>query len=121
MKLKLETWLDCFIFFIFLIKIIFVISALGHIILSLSPNKTDKSNKIDTTLLYWKERTEFVFIISMAILLIYHFQPYVPIRPIDRETTFLFFLFGLVLIITADWNIFVKEAPWYKSIVSILQ
>ncbi len=121
MKLKLETWLDFFILFIFLIKIVFVISAVGHIVLSHAPNKSDRTNIIDDKLMYLKERTEFVFIISMAILLIYHFQPYVPIRPIDRETTFLFFLFGWVLIITADWNIFVKEAPWYKSIVSILQ
>ena len=120
MKLKFETWLDFFIFFIFLIKIVFVISALGHIMLSLSPNKTDKSHKIDATLIYWKERTEFVFIISMAILLIYHFHPYLSKKTIDSETTFLFFLFGWVLIFTANWNLFVKEAPWYKTIVSIL-
>jgi hypothetical protein len=118
MQLKLETWFDYFIIFIFFIKIVFVVSAIGHIILSHSV--IDKTNKIDPKLLYWKERTEFIFIISMAILLIYEFNPRLQKKPIGQETRLLFFLFGCVLILTAKWNLFITESPWYKKIVSNL-
>ena len=113
-----ETDMDIFLFFIIVIKVIFIISAIGHIILSHSTSK--KAHKIDPKLVYWKKRTEFVFIISMAILLIYHFNPRVKKIVIGKETSILFFLFGIVLIVTADWNLFITESPWYKKIVNII-
>ncbi len=116
MRIKLETSLDYFIFFIILIKIVFIISAIGHLILSHSTNS--KAQNIDPKLIYWKERTEFIFIVSMAILLIYHFNPRVSKKPIGEETALLFFLFGWVLIFTAKWSLFIHEAPWYKNIVN---
>jgi hypothetical protein len=118
MHIKLETSFDYFIFFIILIKIIFVISAIGYVILSHSTN--EKAKQVDPKLLYWKERTEFIFIISMAILLIYHFNPRFSKKPINEETSLLFFLFGVVLILTAKWSLFIHEAIWYKKIVSML-
>lgn len=119
MKLKFETSLDYFVFFIILIKIVFIVSAIGHVILSHSTSA--KAEKIDPKLLYWKERTEFIFIISMAILLIYHFNPRFSKKPIGEETSLLFFLFGWILIFTAKWSLFITEAPWYKKFVSMLQ
>jgi len=110
MQLKFETSLDFFIFFIILIKIVFIISAFGHLIFSHSTNT--KAKKIDSKLLYWKERTEFIFIISMSILLIYHFNPRLSKKPISEETCLLFFLFGWILIFTAKWSLFFTEAPW---------
>ena len=115
--MKLESSLDYFIFFIILVKIVFIISAIGHVILSHSTSS--QAEKIDPTLVYWKERTEFIFIISMAILLIYSFNPRYK-KPIGKETGLLFFLFGWILIITAKWSIFIHEARWYKTIVSSL-
>ena len=115
---KFETSLDFFLFFIVIVKIIFIISAMGHLILSHSYSDTAK--KIDPKLVYWRERTEFIFVISMSILLIYHFNPRLPKKIIDPETSFLFFLFGFVLIFTADWGLFFHEAPWYKQIVNII-
>jgi hypothetical protein len=112
-----ELSIDYFVYFIIFIKIIFVISAIGHVILSHSTNSN--ANKIDPKLVYWKKRTEFIFIISMALLLIYHFNPRSR-KEVNSETSLLFFLFGCVLIITADWNIFFKESPWYQKIVSSL-
>lgn len=118
MRIKLETDIDYFLLFIVIIKFIFVLAAVGHIVLSHSTNK--KAAQTAPKLAYWKERTEFIFIISMAILLIYHFNPILPQKYINSETSLLFFLFGVVLIITADWNIFVTESPWYKRIVSTI-
>jgi len=115
-----NSWVDLFVGFIILIKIIFVISSVGYVILSYSTS--DNANKYDSKLLYWKERTEFVFIISMSILLIYHFNPRFDKKPVvGDETALLFFLFGFVLILTAKWNLFIKEANWFKKIVRFFQ
>jgi len=118
MEIKFETWVDYLIFFIILVKIVFIISAIGHIIFSHSTS--NKAKDIDHKLLYFKERTEFIFIISMSILLIYHFNPRFSKKPISSETSLLFFLFGWILIITSKWSLFIKEAPWYKQIVGNL-
>ena len=113
MQFKFETPLDFFIIFIILIKFAFILSAIGHIILSHS--SSDAAQKEDPTLLYWKERFEFMFFASMSILLIYHFKPGKN-KPISEETSMLFFLFGWFLLITAKWSIFIKDSSWYKSI-----
>jgi uncharacterized membrane protein YfcA len=107
MQIKFEKTIDYFLFFIILIKIIFVGSAVGHLILSHLHN--DRAQRIDPKLVYWKERTEFIFIVSMAILLIYQFHPRLYKKPINQETSF------WVLLFTAKWSIFIKEAPWYKT------
>ncbi len=119
MKLKFDTTLDWFIVFIVVIKIIFVISAVAHIFMSHVHNKKLKDN-VDPKLVLLKERTEFVFIVSMSILLIYHFIPGKN-KVITEESAFLFFLFGIVLLITAKWSLFITEAPWYKRIIQSLQ
>ena len=117
--LKFETSLDLFILFIVLIKIVFVLSAIGHLVLSHTSN-TKLQEKADPKLTYWKERTEFIFIVSMAVLLIYHFKPGQN-KPVTEETSLLFFLFGIILVLTSEWSLFIKEAPWYKRIVSALK
>jgi hypothetical protein len=118
MQFNFETKLDFFIFFIFIIKIVFILSAIGHLVLSHSTSSV--SQKIDPELILLKERTEFIFIASMAILLIYHFKPGKN-KPISEETSILFFLFGWVLLLTSKWSLFIKEATWYKNIVSQLK
>ena len=124
--MKMESTLDLFILFIVFIKIVFVVSAIGHVILTHVP-KTALMKKMDINLdekdaklMYWKERTEFIFFASMAILLIYHFKPG-NLKPISSETALLFFLFGWILLITAKWGLFVKEAPWYTDISNAIQ
>ena len=118
MHLKFEKTLDYFLFFIILIKVIFVASAAGHLILSHFYN--EKAERLDPKLVYLKERTEFVFIISMSILLIYQFHPLLSKKPLDQETSLLFFLFGWVLLFTAKWSLFIKEAHWYEQLVESL-
>lgn len=109
MAIQFISSLDFFVFFIIVIKIIFVISALGHLILT----HLSIGQSLDSRLVFWKERTEFIFIVSMSILLIYSFRVNHQ-QPITKETALLFYLFGWILLITAKWNIFIKEAPWYK-------
>ena len=114
---KLDSAFDFLILFIIFIKIVFVMAAIGHVISSYTDTALDK---YDAKFVYWKERTEFVFIITMALLLIYHFHPRYRSKSMSGETKLLFFLFGWVLLITAKWNIFIKEAPWYEKIASAL-
>ena len=103
---------DIYIYLIILIKIGFVLMAISHIYLVF---KGEKLSDLDKKILFWKERFEFIFVATMAILLIYIFNPRTNrINFIDRETKLLFYLFGFILIITANWNIFIKETPWFK-------
>jgi hypothetical protein len=117
-KLNLDTKLDYYVVFLIIIKCIFASAALGHLLLA----HTDTSfDKYDSTLVYWKERTEFVFITSMSILLIYYFHPFVKSDPMSHETKLLFFIFGWILLITANWKIFITEAPWFERISNSLK
>ena len=120
MSIRFENYIDFFLFFIIIIKIIFALSAVSYVIITHSQNYNLKQ-ELGPKLVYWKQRTEFVFIASMSILLIYYFKPGKNRQSIDQETSFLFFLFGLILLFTADWNLFITEAPWYKFLVGLLK
>lgn len=105
---------DIYITFIFLIKIGFIIMAITHVYLQV---KGDKKSDLDKKILFWKERFEFIFIALMSILLIYIFNPRADrINLIDKETKILLYLFGFILLITAKWDIFIKESPFFKKI-----
>lgn len=118
--MDLKNDIDLFIFFIIFIKLVFILAAicyfaLAHFhILSI----TDKNRLLfEDKFAYWKERTEFIFTICMSVLLIFYFRPGHR-HSVNNETAILFFLFGIILIFTAKWDLFIKEAPWYKTIVS---
>ena len=108
--------IDLLVYFIIFIKIVFIITALGHVVLSHTTKKDEKKEK-DAKLVYWHERTEFIFTICMAVLLIYYFNPR-NMKPLTKETSMLFYLFGWILIITAKWNVFITSAKWYSQISS---
>ena len=119
MKIKLENELDFFLLFIIIIKIIFIGLALSHF--ALSRSSSDLAKKTDVTVLKLKQYIEFIFVIGMAVLLLIHFNPYVKKINVDEESRFLFFLFGIILILTSDWNLFLTESPIVKNIISILK
>jgi len=89
---------DTYLIFIVGIKILFLVSALGFFFyshFSKSPSSIAKSSQFEI----WKERTEFVLILSMTILLLYLFYPRKIPVPINRETNLLLFIFGIILLI----------------------
>jgi hypothetical protein len=101
---------DIYITCVIIVKAIFIVLSLTYIYLKIK-------NKQNTTLAskvnYWKERVEFLFVLLMALLLIYLFNPRANRSNInDTETKILFFLFGFVLLITAKWENFFKESKW---------
>lgn len=105
---------NMYVIFIILIKVGFILLSLINVYLKI---KGKEHTEIYNNILFWKERLEFIFTFLMSILLIYTFGPWCvqPIK-IDKETQILFYLFGFVLIVTANWEIFIKQTPLLHTI-----
>ena len=109
---------DLYIILVFIIKLGFISLAFTHVYLKV---KGESQSDLDKKIMYWKERFEFIFILLMAILLIYLFNPRTDrIDMIDSETKVLLFLFGFILLITAKWDEFFHEAEWFQYLQNLL-
>ena len=105
-----------YIVLVFIVKIIFIILSVVHLYFK---NHGKNNYKKDVEILFWKERVEFVFIILMSLLLIYLFNPRNNrLFMITHETKLLLFLFGIILIITAKWEIFFEDSVVFNDIQS---
>lgn len=103
---------DKYLYFIFFIKIIFIISS---IVIKIKPPL--KNDKWLLKFQQWKENTEFIFMISMALLIIIIFNPfYNNLQYINRETIILLFVFGIIIIISSKWNDFINNIEIIKKI-----
>jgi hypothetical protein len=102
------SYFTSYVYLIFAVKILFVLFSGGTLYLKLKKRENSESYKIFS---YWKERLEFVFIILMSILLTYLFNPRQNRNNmINAETKLLLYLFGFVLLITANWSTFIGES-----------
>ena len=109
---------DSYIILIFVVKVCFIILSSYHVYLQA---KGEGKSKRAQSVLFWKERFEFIFIALMSILLVYLFSPRNNrIGLIDNETKLLLYLFGFVLLMTADWRVFFGTSPAVKIIQSII-
>lgn len=99
---------------IFVIKLIFIgLSGFSVYV----KHKQPINNELLTQLNFWKDRFEFIFIVLMSLLLLYLFQPHVNrLYMINSETKFLIYLFAVILLISAKWEIFFKESPLLRDI-----
>ena len=103
---------DIYIYFIIFIKITFIILSLDTIILK--KKHEDNTDKY-VNLMFWKSRVEFMFIASMALLLIFLFNPYNKKNCVDNKIRILLFLFGIILIITSKWSLFFETSPIFDD------
>jgi hypothetical protein len=89
---------------IIIVKVIFIILLITQFYFKYKqPNNT----KLLNNLKLWRTQIEFIFIFFMSLLLIYLFNPRINrVYIIDYETRLLLFLFGIILIISADWEQF---------------
>jgi hypothetical protein len=89
---------------IIIVKVIFIILLITQFYFKYKqPNNT----KLLNNLKLWRTQIEFIFIFFMSLLLIYLFNPRINrVYIIDYETRLLLFLFGIILIISADWEKF---------------
>lgn len=105
---------DIFISIIFVIKIIFILLSITYLYLKI---KGDEKSKTYKNIAFWKKRTEFIFILLMAILLIYLFNPRSDkINLIDKESKLLLYLFGILLLVTSKWDDFITVSPLIKTL-----
>ena len=109
---KLGKLYDSFIILVIIIKVIFVVFA---ILTKYYKYKIEHSNKSESEISYytkqykwssyWKERLETIFLICMGFICIIVFNPFYGYRfIIDEETRILLFLFGIIILITCNWQ-----------------
>jgi len=99
--MEIKSKMDIFILFIIAAKIMFSVTWFLLIVF----NKTGYANFLNDDFEYARDVSEFIFNMSMAIILIVVFNPYYKYEgTIDREMRLLFFVFGTILILTADWS-----------------
>jgi len=141
--MKAETIVKHFVLFIILIKIVYSIAYFSHIVLDnydvftsyfTSTNDTtikmidkDFTSDLDKHILFWKEKTEFIFTVCMSLLLIYHFFPdhnfihnYKPIM-VDKESKVLFLLFGFILLFSANWTILFDDDSDFVRLIQLFR
>ena len=102
---------DCLIYFTFFIKIIFIGSAI-----SIKYLEHKNKNANIQNLVFWKERSEFIFKACLSLILILLFNPRrkTPLI-INTETKLLLYLYGFIVILQANWGQFIKESPLNHS------
>jgi hypothetical protein len=107
-----------FLLVIVITKSIFIILALFDRYLKFT---NQGNSSLGTQVDFWKSRVEFVFIFLMSVLLLYLFNPRRDRKAmINKETEVVLYLFGIVLIITADWSDFFKESLLFKTIQNVI-
>lgn len=118
MHFKIEIILKIIIYFVIGIKVFFYLSAIGTVLFEHYKPDSEISQKLYTFFSYWREKTEFIYFISMAILLIIIFNPsYQNKKYINKEMGILFWLFGFIIIVTSDWATHYQDAmKWYRMI-----
>jgi hypothetical protein len=101
-----------FIYFIIIIKFLFILLSISDLFFIFNYGKDSNLHKISE---FWKKRVEYIFTILMAILLIFLFNPKNNKHLlIDNDTKLLLYLFGIVLLFTSNWELFIKESKWFK-------
>jgi len=123
-------YFDIYIGLIFIVKIIFLflsayymyLKGINHI--KSNAHTKEKENVKEKENIKEKEKNieitkkilEFIFTILMSLLLIYLFNPrYKKDIKLDYETNLLLFLFGFILLISADWGLFKQHVGYIKK------
>ena len=101
-----KNWYDYFIVFIIIIKILNYLFYAIYIYLKI----VNKQNTIIfKDIVYFKNITFIIFNNSMAILLIYLFNPFFPMKELDNVIRLLLFAYALILILQSQWITYINE------------
>ena len=118
----LDKFLVPFIYVIIGIKALFLLSTLSNIFLTKIVKDNKLIQKYSHKLNKIKEQTEFAFIFLTSILMIAIFYPRQNnIKYINEHVKLLFYLFGWILIITANWKLFFHESIVLQKITGSLK
>jgi hypothetical protein len=99
LNLRFEKTVDYFLSFMLLVKFVFLISSVGHIVTVHSKNP--KIQQHEEWLRKVSETTEMIFVFGMSIFLIYYFIPSKKTFVVTRETAVLLFAYGIVMLFGA--------------------
>lgn len=110
--------LDNYITFIIFLKLLFI----GLSLLKLFHKYKYFQKFLSVEIIdFWKKRIEFIFIASISLFIIYIFNPFVNrTHKIDLETRYLLYLFGFILLISADWNAFINQTPYINFLQNLI-
>lgn len=97
---------DYYIYLVFFCKLIMLLASIIYFTLRKSGNH---NHELRSRVKNIRDTFEFMFIFLMAILLIYIFNPRYSVQ-INYETKLLFFLLGIILLLTAKYKIFFSES-----------
>jgi hypothetical protein len=116
--IAMKNSVDYYIVFIFIIKILFAITA--AIAFYLAHTKKNEGAFYED-IVYWRDRFEFIFVACVSTLIIYFFNPRNK-KPLDFdfETKLLFFIYGWIVLIKANWQIFLGESYVLHAIQKII-
>lgn len=118
----LDKFLVPFIYVIIGIKALFLFSTLSNLFLTKIVKDNKLIEKYSHKLNKIKEQTEFVFIFLTSILMIAIFYPRQNnMKYINEHVKLLFYLFGWILIITANWSLFFHESVALQKISGSLK
>ena len=106
--MKSTPW-NAFIYFIFFVKILFILFAGTALYFEV---ENDSKNPWSTWAIYWKNRTEFIFIASMSLICLILFNPFSkgPLV-LDHDVRLLLFVYGIMILITSNWKTFFGAVP----------
>jgi hypothetical protein len=110
-------YFNSYLFLIVVTKILYVFMELIHIYLKM---KGESNSDLDKKIVYWKIRVQFIFKFLISILIIYLFNPTKTSVVISGETKLILYLFGFVLLITADWDTFFHDSIWFRTLQKIV-
>jgi hypothetical protein len=96
------------VFCTFFIKICFLLSIIAL--------KFLKDPKTIAKLTIYKGQLDFVYILLMSVILFVNFGPWVTEVTIGGETKLLLFLYGIIILLTANYNVFDSQSIVLKSI-----
>ena len=109
LSLQLNTIFYYFIYFIILVKGLFLFFAVWNFYLKKKHGRGGGETKLEKRVLYYKNLTENIFIVSVSLLLIYLFNPYHDNKYLDNKyVKILFFIYGILMLITFDWSEFIR-------------
>jgi hypothetical protein len=99
MKMQFRSFVDYFLGIMLLVKLVFLITAVGHVITVRSKNPKIREQEAWTR--FVSETTEMIFVFGMSFFLIYYFAPDRKVYVIQKETALLLFAYGIVMLFAA--------------------
>jgi hypothetical protein len=106
LSLNANTIFYCFIYFIILVKGLFLFFVVWNFYLK---KKNGGETKLEKKISYYKNMTENIFIVLVSLLLIYLFNPYHDNKYLDdKYVKILFFIYGILMLVTFDWSEFAR-------------